>query len=200
MGVGAGVRVTDVVGVLLAAGAGTRMGRAKALVSEPDGTPWLHLGVDALLDGGCDRVVVVLGADADRARALVPAGDRVSVVVADDWTAGPGASLAAGLGAVTGSAAACVSLVDLPGLPAAAVRRVIGAGDRRTVLRRAVHGGAPGHPVVVGAAHRAALRAALSRDGARGAGPWLASTGAEPVECADLWDGHDQDRPTDAVH
>ncbi|MGY2900828.1 CTP:molybdopterin cytidylyltransferase MocA [Curtobacterium sp. PvP017] len=195
MDIGAGVRVTDVVGVLLAAGAGTRMGRPKALVAEPDGTPWLHLGVDALLLGGCDRVVVVLGAAADRARALVPAVDGVTVVVADDWAAGPGASLAVGLAAVTGPATACVSLVDLPGLPATAVRRVIGDGDHPTALRRAVHRGVPGHPVVVGSEHRAALVAALSRDPAHGAGPWLASSGAEPVECGDLWDGHDQDHP-----
>ncbi|WP_370871663.1 NTP transferase domain-containing protein, partial [Curtobacterium sp. A7_M15] len=51
--------------MLLAAGAGTRMGRPKALVAAPDGTPWLRLGVDALLAGGCGRVVVVLGAAAD---------------------------------------------------------------------------------------------------------------------------------------
>lgn len=191
--------MTEVVGVLLAAGAGTRMGRPKALVAEPDGTPWLHLGVDALLDGGCDRVVVVLGAAAERARTLVPTGDGVTVVVAEEWATGPGASLVAGLTAVTGPATACVSLVDLPGMPAAAVRRVIGDGDRSAALRRAVHDGVPGHPVLVGPAHRAALVAALSRDPERGAGPWMASSGAEPVECGDLWDGHDRDHPTAAA-
>ena len=42
-------------GLLLAAGAGTRMGRPKALVDD-----WLVRSVETLAD--CDRVVVVLGA------------------------------------------------------------------------------------------------------------------------------------------
>ncbi|WP_349814733.1 hypothetical protein [Curtobacterium sp. MCJR17_043] len=47
-----------------------------------------------------------------------------------------------------------VSLVDLPDLPVAAVRRVLDApGDRRRALRRAVHDGRPGHPVLVGRVH-----------------------------------------------
>ncbi|HWR85187.1 MAG TPA: NTP transferase domain-containing protein, partial [Rhodoglobus sp.] len=51
-----------VTGIVLAAGAGTRAGGAKALRREPDGTPWLELAATALRDGGCERVVVVLGA------------------------------------------------------------------------------------------------------------------------------------------
>jgi molybdenum cofactor cytidylyltransferase len=189
--------VTEAVGVLLAAGAGTRMGRPKALVTDPDGTPWLHVGVHALLDGGCDRVVVVLGAAAERARALLPRRDGVTVVVAEDWAAGPGASLVAGLAAVTGSATACVSLVDLPGLPATAVRRVLGDGGRPTTLRRAVFGDRPGHPVLVGSAHRASLVDAVAADpGDRRAGAWLRRAGVAPVDCTDLWDGTDRDRPT----
>ena len=46
-------------GLLLAAGAGTRMGRPKALVDD-----WLVRSVETLAD--CDRVVVVLGARATR--------------------------------------------------------------------------------------------------------------------------------------
>ncbi|WP_083396374.1 NTP transferase domain-containing protein [Frigoribacterium sp. MCBA15_019] len=117
------------VGLLLAAGAGTRMGRPKALVVDEHG-PWLTRAVATLLDGGCDRVVVVLGAGATEARALLaadprllpvgsPAADgvtgavstdprllgvdgraRVSVVVADDWADGLAASLRAGLEAL----------------------------------------------------------------------------------------------------
>lgn len=118
------------VGLLLAAGAGTRMGRPKALVVDERG-PWLTRAVATLLDGGCDRVVVVLGAGATEARALLaadprllpvetPAADgmtgafsadprllgvdgraRASVVVADDWADGLAASLRAGLQALS---------------------------------------------------------------------------------------------------
>ena len=70
-------------GLLLAAGAGRRMGMPKALMSDDAGS-WLVRGVATLRDGGCTRVTVVLGAEADRARPLVDPLD-VSVVVADDW-------------------------------------------------------------------------------------------------------------------
>jgi CTP:molybdopterin cytidylyltransferase MocA len=194
-----------VVGLLLAAGAGSRMGRPKALVRSAAGRPWLHLAVEALLDGGCDGVVVVLGASAEEARVLVPDRPSVRVVVAAGWADGLGASLAAGLRAARADDdvdAVLVSLVDLPGLPAAAVRRVLGGEeDRRSLLRRAVHDGRPGHPVLVGRAHWDPLTVALDAadDGDRGAGEYLRTAGAEPVACADLWDGTDQDRPASAA-
>jgi len=55
-------------GLLLAAGAGRRMGRPKALVPG-----WLRASVAALRAGGCDRVTVVLGAGADEAAPLLAA-------------------------------------------------------------------------------------------------------------------------------
>ncbi|PZF58404.1 nucleotidyltransferase family protein [Curtobacterium sp. MCSS17_008] len=183
-------------GVLLAAGAGTRMGRPKALVRSADGTPWLHRATTALLDGGCGSVVVVLGAAAEDARRLVPDLPGARTVVAEGWAGGPGASLAAGVRALADGVAACVTLVDLPTMPAAAVRRVIGAAESPDVLRRAVFGGRPGHPVLVGPAHRTALLAAVTADpGDRSAGAWLRRAGAEWVACGDLWDGEDRDRP-----
>lgn len=203
-------RRPPVVGVLLAAGAGTRAGRPKALVRDADGTPWLARGGATLLDGGCDAVVVVLGARAEEARLLVPADPRLLVVVADDWAEGLGASLRAGLDAVGGLEVASllgaagapeearstlVSLVDLPGLPPAAVARLLdGEGARSAgALRQAVSGGRPGHPVLVGPDHRSALAATLHGD--VGARDYLRAHDAEQVDCTDLWDGADVDRP-----
>lgn len=220
------------VGLLLAAGAGTRMGRPKALVVDEHG-PWLSRTVATLLDGGCDRVVVVLGAGAVEARALLAADPRLlgletpdsdeatdasradprllgagaparlSVVVADDWADGLAASLGAGLTALAASdpeeaRVALVTLVDYPGLPSAAVSRLLSpaAADLPlgpTALRRSVFGGRPGHPVVVGRSHWADLAASLTGD--RGAGPYLTAHAAEPVDCSDLWDGRDVDAP-----
>jgi nicotine blue oxidoreductase len=56
-----------VTGIVLAAGAGTRYGMPKVLADEGG---WLRRAVAALVDGGCDDGVVVLGA----AVVDVPAG------------------------------------------------------------------------------------------------------------------------------
>lgn len=202
-------------GLVLAAGAGTRYGGPKALARDADGVPWVARVAGALRDGGCDDVLVVLGAGADRARALVP-GDA-AVVEAPDWALGLASSLAAALDVVldgvrAGAAADAlvVAPVDVPGLPASAVERVIAAagteGPRRAAaLVRATHGGLPGHPVLLGADHWEPLRARLPGGAAdAGAGPHLAALAAAAgasvtaVACDDLWDGLDVDAPEPA--
>lgn len=181
-----------IAGIVLAAGAGTRYGRPKALVRDESGIAWVARAVAALRAGGCDDVVVVLGAEADRAAALVPATARIAV--APDWAGGLSRSLVAGMNAATGADAAMIVPVDTPDLPAAAVARVLAAAPApRRALVRAFYRGAPGHPALVGADHWAALRAELAGD--VGAGPFLARRGATAVECGDLWPGADQDRP-----
>jgi CTP:molybdopterin cytidylyltransferase MocA len=66
------------VGVLLAAGASTRMGRTKALMRRRS-VSYLALGVRHLW-AACDRVIVVLGADATRVRAALE--DEIQSLVA----------------------------------------------------------------------------------------------------------------------
>lgn len=182
-----------VAGLLVAAGAGTRMGRPKALLVDDDGTPWLARTVAVLRDGGCDAVTVVLGAAAEEARTLVP--DGVAVVVAEDWAEGMSASLRAGLLALedTDADAALVSLVDLPDVDAAVVRRVLGAGADRAALIRTTYDGRPGHPVVLGRDHWFGVRAAAVGD--LGAREYLAHHALVEVECGDLATGRDLDRP-----
>ena len=175
-----------VTGVVLAAGAGTRMGRPKALVVS-DGVPWVARAARLLLEAGCDRVVVVLGASAEKARMLVPVDDAVVTVVNDRWSSGMASSLRAGLAAATGDAA-LVTLVDTPGLPVEAVRRVLGSGSP---LARAVYDNRPGHPVVIAREHWAALSASLEGD--HGARAYLEAHAVTDVECGDLWNGLDVD-------
>ena len=62
--------MSRVAGLLLAAGAGRRMGGPKSLLRDPRGVPYLDRSVGLLLDGGCDSVTVVLGAAAADARVL----------------------------------------------------------------------------------------------------------------------------------
>lgn len=172
-------------GVVLAAGEGRRYGMPKALVRGDDGRSWGERAVEALVEGGCGDVVVVLGALAEAALHLVPAG--AGVVVARDWAAGPQASLAAGLAAVT-SPVAVVTLVDLPRLRPEAVARVASGADEATVAR-AAYAGAPGHPVVVGRRHFAAFA------GTRRPGSVLERLRALEVDCSDLGGGEDVDVP-----
>lgn len=185
--------MADVTGLVLAAGAGTRAGGPKALLRMPDGTPWLERSVTALLDGGCSRVIVVLGAMARLARPLVPMDQRVTIVVADAWEAGMSESLRVGLAAAGGDSV-LVTLVDLPGLPAAVVRRVL---DAEGVLRQATFGGRPGHPVYIGAAHWGPVAATLTGDkGARG---YLVAHAVNEINCSDIWDGNDVDEGVDSA-
>jgi len=179
-------------GLLLAAGAGTRMGRPKALVVDDDGTPWLARVVDALRGGGCDEVVVVLGAAADEARGLVP--DDVAVVVAADWAEGMSASLRAGLASLDPSAdAALVTLVDLPDVTADVIGRVAAAAHGPDVLARAAYEETPGHPVLIGRDHWAGVIATATGD--LGARDYLKPREVVLVECGDLATGRDVDRP-----
>ncbi len=180
--------VPDVAGLVLAAGAGTRRGGPKALVTEPDGSSWLGRAHDALVGGGCSSVTVVLGAGADAARPLVPPGAHV--VVADDWDRGQSASLAAGLRSLPPADAVAVTLVDLPRQRAEAVARVV-SGATPSALRRAVFDGVPGHPVLLGRDHWAPLLDVLAGD--RGARDYLRSRGTVPVDCTDLGGGEDVD-------
>jgi len=219
-----------VCGVVLAAGAGSRMGTPKALMRTPSGEPWLAVACRLLLAAGCARVVVVLGAAAHEAALLLPADARVGSVVNAEWADGMASSLRAGLAAASeaGGDAALVALVDMPALPGSVVVRVLGvvssistvravpaapavqsapatsavsaapavpAGRAvsTTSLARAVFGGRPGHPVLIGRDHWVPLSATLAGD--HGARAYLDAHGVAEVECGDLYDGHDVDSP-----
>jgi CTP:molybdopterin cytidylyltransferase MocA len=178
-------------GLLLAAGAGRRMGTPKALVSDVDGS-WLVRGVETLRHGGCARVTVVLGAEAQRARPALEGLD-VAVVVASDWAEGMGASLRTGLGSLAGSAddGVVISLVDLPDLVPEVVARVIAAAPGSAALARATYDGTPGHPVLLGRDHWVGVvETAVGDQGARA---YLSSRDVVLVECGDLASGRDVD-------
>jgi CTP:molybdopterin cytidylyltransferase MocA len=182
-------------GLLLAAGAGSRMGRPKALVVGDDGTPWLRASLSRLHDGGCRGVTVVLGAAADEAAALLD-GIDAQVVVAEEWAEGMSASLRTGLSALDrGADAALVTLVDLPDVSADVIRRVAAAATGPDVLARAAYDGTPGHPVLIGRDHWVGVIATATGD--QGARDYLKLREVVLVECGDLASGQDVDRPSD---
>jgi len=193
-----------VVGVLLAAGAGSRMGGPKAHVgpgftAAGDESPvsqvagWMHAG-------GCEEVVVVIGARAADVRVSLAPQPWLSIVEATHWSHGMGSSLRAGLAYVTaGSAgAALVTLVDLPDVRTPVFERLLAAAEPSdSVLARAVYHGRPGHPVLIGRSWWASA-AELAR-GDNGARELFATQPHRVVECGDLASGEDVDLPPAAV-
>ena len=166
------------------------MGGPKALV-ELDGEPLVRRALRVLDEGGCAPLVVVVGAAADAVRAVLP--PDVTVVEAADWAEGMGASLRAGLAALSTADAVLVHLVDLPGVTAAAVAR-LAAGAGPATLRRAAYDGRPAHPVVLGHDHWAAVAAVATGDA--GARDYLKGHPAlELVECSDVAAPDDVDTP-----
>ena len=151
-----------------------------------------------VVEGGCDWVVVVVGAAGDAVAALLE-GSGARVVHADDWDEGMGASLRSGLAhlAQGHDDLALVTLVDLPDVTAQVVRRLLAAaqGEGRAALARAAYGGVPGHPVAIGRDHWAAV--VTTARGDRGARDHLRVTPHHLVECGDLATGRDLDTAGD---
>lgn len=117
--------MSGVAAVILAAGGSTRMGRPKQLLPW-NGRSLLRHTVNVAREAGCEPVIVVLGAAADRLRPEL-SGLPVTVTENPEWEEGPGTSIRAGLTPV-GSADAVVFLAcDQPLVDAAHVRRLIDA-------------------------------------------------------------------------
>jgi CTP:molybdopterin cytidylyltransferase MocA len=186
------VTAGSVVGLLLAAGEGRRFGRPKALVEDREGSTWVERSVAALRDGGVSDVYVVVGAAHAEVARAVPAGCRV--VDAADWAEGMGASLHAGLAAVSDEQAdadaVLVMLVDTPGVGSDVVRR-LSSESGPDVLARAAYGSQPGHPVLIGRHHWAGVLEVARGD--RGARDYLRAHPLTLVQCADIGTGDDID-------
>ena len=181
-------------GLVLAAGAGRRYGGPKALV-RLEGRLLVERAAQTARAGGCEPVVTVLGAAAPAVRAQADLGDAIAVDN-PEWATGMGSSLRAGLAALrhTDAVAAVVLLVDMPGITAHAVRRLVEfAGP--DALAMAGYGTRRGHPVLLGRARWAGV--AVLATGDVGARPYLRRHTAEllVVPCDDVADDRDLDTP-----
>jgi CTP:molybdopterin cytidylyltransferase MocA len=186
-----------VAGLVLAAGAGTRFGASPKQLADFHGRPLLEWAVRAQCDvAELSRVVVVLGSSAASVRKGVRFG-RAETVVCEEWSLGQAWSLRCGVAEVVGGEGAeaegaitkvIVTLGDAPLVTAEVIRMFVGQPPRA----RAVYGGRPGHPVVLGPEEIAALVGLSGDEGARG----LLRGGPE-VEVGHLCSGRDVDTPED---
>jgi CTP:molybdopterin cytidylyltransferase MocA len=127
------------VGLILAAGSGSRMGRPKAII-EIDGERLVDRAVSIFHDAGINKVYVVLGAW----QGLVPGS---IVVINPNWETGMSSSLAVGLEAISENldiTEVVISLVDLPGMTSVAIQKV---AESAMEIVMGGFDGKPGHPV-----------------------------------------------------
>lgn len=156
------------IGILLAAGPGTRLGLGPKALLPFRGRTLVEVLADELLEGGCESVIVVLGADAARVSASVDLRHH-RVIHNPHWASGMGSSFRAGV-AAAGSRNVLVALVDQPGLTAQDVRKVLAAHRPGRIVAAAYPGRdgtlRRGHPVVFDA--RLAAEAAQTAEGDAG--------------------------------
>ena len=139
--------------IVLAAGASSRMGQAKAaLPLGPTGETVVARVVRTLLAAGLPSVMVVAGAHIDAVRAAMPAFEpRARVIEHLGWAQGQLSSLLAGLAAVDDPQleAILVTLVDVPLVRPESVSAIVRAWRQtRAPIVRPVDGDRHGHPVV----------------------------------------------------
>ena len=178
-------------GLVLAAGAGTRFGERSKLLAELDGRPLLEHAIAAQCAvAELDRVAVVLGASAEDILGRVEFM-RAEPVVCERWHEGQALSLRRGIEYLTDGRdvrKVIVTLGDQPRVTPALIARFVGEPPGT----RAVFGGVPGHPAVLGPVQ---MRAIGSMRGDQGARQLL--LGGATIECGDSSAVRDVDTPED---
>jgi nicotine blue oxidoreductase len=184
--------------VLLAAGAGTRLGLGPKALLPFRGRTLVEVLAGVLVDGGCREVVIVLGADA--AKVHTTADLRPYTVVENpDWQTGMGSSFRRGVAAAAAEDNVLIALVDQPALTPETAARLLSAHRPGRMTAAAYRGPdgtvRRGHPLLLDVTLRA--EAAESATGDAGARHFLQ---AHPelidlVDCSDQSGGEDLDTP-----
>lgn len=129
--------------IILAAGAGERMGGSKALLLI-DGKPLVKGHIERALEAGCERVVVVA-----RPEVAARLGEILHVTVVPVTTDEQAQSLAAGARKVgkRGDSRVLITPVDAPPVSLATIQALFAAIDGKTEVATPHHAGKGGHPV-----------------------------------------------------
>ncbi len=185
-----------IVGILLAAGRGTRFGGPKLLAPLADGTPLGVAAARTLCSAVPEVVAVVHPADRELAGELVTTGVRL--VECAGGEAGMGVSLAAGVGATADADGWVIALADMPYIGVDSIHSLVQALADGAALVAPCHRGQRGHPVGFSAEFGPALRALQGDRGARD----LLARHADRLQCLEVDDPgilRDVDTPADLV-
>jgi molybdenum cofactor cytidylyltransferase len=140
-----------IAGLILAAGESSRMGTPKATLTYR-GRTFLERIVQTLREGGLERIVVVLGHQAEDIQRQIKI-EAAQVVINPDYRSGQTSSLQVGLRSLIADdlEAVLLCLVDHPAVAAETVRR-IGATFRQYGAPVVIPTcqGRRGHPVLIG--------------------------------------------------
>ena len=162
--------------LLLAAGASTRMGQPKQLLTW-QGRTLLRHAAETAVASGCAPIVLVTGAIHDELVTEI-AGLSIQAVRNEHWETGMASSIRTGLAAVAPARprAVLIMLTDQPLVTPELLRQLV-AQQRQThtPIVAAAYGNTIGVPAVF---DRALLPRLLQLQGAEGAGRLIASLGA----------------------
>ncbi len=148
---------TGVAGLILAAGASSRMPGPNKLARSWNGGALIEAAVGAAVEAGLHPCIAVVGCDSD---LLIPSleGHPVVPFVHSTWSRGRASSVAAGLTFLSDFddiGAVVVLLGDEPQLSPCAIRAVIDVWRAESAdLVRVRYEDRPGHPVLLGPAAR----------------------------------------------
>lgn len=134
-----------IVGILLAAGSGSRFGGDKLLHPLADSTP-MALAAARRLRPACDRILAVLR-PGNGALGGILAAEGFGLVAAADSVRGMGHSLAAGVRAAPDAAGWLIALADMPFIAPDSYLRVAAALRAGAGIAVPEYRGRRGHPV-----------------------------------------------------
>lgn len=152
------------VGLLLAAGAGSRFGGDK-LLAPLHGTPLVLHALYALRPA-VTQIIAVVRPGSDQLTALLTQAGA-DVTVCDQAADGMGHSLACGARRVPADTNLLIALGDMPAVAADTIARIIAALDGGAAIAVPCHHGRRGHPVGFAARLVPTLQALTQDQGAR---------------------------------
>ncbi len=156
--------------IILAAGGSSRLGSPKQLISYR-GEKLITRAILNAVEAGVDKVVVVLGSNAETIKREVPADPDIRVVINEDWESGLSSSLAAGIRNVdTLTDGVLVLVTDQPLVDALSLQDLVSRFDYRHRVIASSYGTTIGVPAVFGKEFFPELS---SMEGDKGAGHWL---------------------------